>query len=301
MTLVVRLFKRETIIEIAYCKAFLKMLGVLEDAKLLIYDSYPNISQGEILATLNATQIDPIEETIKKYNLYNRPYSGLIYQFEFKIKLDRVLFDSYLRINNDFFSTFMGTIEFDIFPKGDIINLGDYFTLKSSKPMKDLIQRWIKESSKLYNIAIKEAYVGVSYGDFRVDYSKRIWAYHRYPKDFLIDVIKFIKNIQSLTVPEYLKKEYIPLLDNLAPYSEAFVAKEFTDSEKFNQLFSAFTNANKIKVGHGSLLLDTETTENTLLLLRYLSESIIEPVMKQVIGKKAFESLINNSLKETKK
>lgn len=298
MSLVVRAYGRKPMEEVYY-SAYLLDLLKSNDVEFSIFEDYPNESQGELLFRGKADVVPKekykFDEFVDMYNVRKKQTSSLIYQFEFKLFLNNQIFDCFLRINNTVLSQPLGNIEFDLFPRGDIINFGDYVTRNKQNKVVSAIEDWITHSSE-YNITIKEAYIGISDGDFRYDYSKRIWFYYRHFKDYVVDVIRFIKNINKIELPHYLKEDYKEWSNKLAPYNELFIAKAFADSDKFRKLFYGYANKNMIPAQAGSLWIPAQSTENTLLLMRFVSEDLMFPVMDRVIGKNDFKRIINESL-----
>ncbi len=124
--------------------------------------------------------------------------------------------------------------------------------------------------------------------------------YYKREEDYLVDVIRFIKNIMTLEVPEYLKIDYIPIIKQLRPYDESFVAREFFKNERFKTLFNEFAKSNGMKIGIGSLLISSENPTQNLILTRQVSEKTIFPIMNQVTGEDKFRDIVNKELEKVK-
>jgi len=267
---------------------------LLSDVRLVFYKDYPNISQGKIINEI--PDILNKDFKIKDLELNPQDFFGLIIEFKFKIKANNQIFDGFLRRNNYELSKIYGNFELDIFGNNDISNFGDLI-LNGNKNLKDAVELWIAKDARELHIPIQEAYIAPSIGYPEIDVSKRIWMYYFNPVDFLRDIIKFIKNLEEIEAPKYVKEEYEKMSDRLKPYNDRFIASELYSSEAFKPRFEEFVKENNISVAPGSLILSSDNLDNNFIFARELSEKIIFPVMKSVPGREQFIEIIKEKIK----
>ncbi len=282
--------------DVKFCSLLLKRLDkILFDVRLAIYKDYPNISQGKLIKEIpNILNKDNFK--IKDLELNQQDLFGMIFEFKFKIKANNRIFDGFLRRNNYELSKIYGNFELDIFGNTEISNFGDLI-LNGNKNLKDAIEFWIAKDARELQIPIQEAYIAPSIGNPEIDVSKRIWMYYSNPVDFLRDIIKFIKNLEEIEAPKYIKEEYEKINDKLKPYNDMFIARELYASEAFKPRFEEFVKENNISVMPGSLILFSNNLDNNFIFARELSEKLIFPVMKSVPGREEFIEIIKEKIK----
>ena len=121
--------------DLKYCTILLKkMKGFISSVSLIVYENYPNISQGKIVKEIK----DPLSKNLvikdivpNQQNIYN-----YIYEFKFKLKVDDYIYDAFLRLNNYNLKKIYGNIILDIFGNSNVSNLGDLISLGNNKLIK---------------------------------------------------------------------------------------------------------------------------------------------------------------------
>ncbi len=153
MTLVVRLESSYDINNnFEFCKSLINNLKkFIESCELNLYKDYPNVSQGQLLDTVEFNKIPTINIiTVVKSISREVNINDVIFQFDFKLKNKDLIYDGYLRLNNFILSKIFGNIELDIFPRDSIINLGELIFQEKTDELKLIIEEWIKKRLKIF-------------------------------------------------------------------------------------------------------------------------------------------------------
>lgn len=288
--------------EISLVRGILESMNPQGEIILNVYKNYPDKIRGKLIKSEKLERGILRDIKIKDYIDFSKySLSEIIFEFEFNINIDNENISCYIRLNNEHLRKIYGDIEMDIYPFKDIANLGDLIYKKDLVDLKNSIESAVKKYKEL-KIPLKEAYICVSFGEPSIDLSKRVWIYYSNPIFLVSDLISFIKYFKELEfgegqdVPKYLIPYYEEIIHKLRPYSIDFLSREFMGSEKFVKRFENAVSEKQIIVKKGSLILSSNNIENNFLLARDLSEKLIFPVMKQVIGDKEFKDILDKSL-----
>lgn len=285
--------------EIKLALLILESMKPRGDIIMNVYKKYPDKIRGELIKSEKIEKNKDIR--IGDLGIRGFLLSELIFEFEFMIDVDGEDVSAYIRLNNDLLRKIYGDIEMDIYPFKDISNLGDLICKKDLNDLKNSIESAVSKYKDL-KIPLKEAYISVSFGEPSIDFSKRVWIYYSNPIFLVADLISFIKYFKELefgdgeSVPKYLIPSYEEIIHKLKPYNVDFLSREFMGSAKFQKKFNSAVSEKQVIVKPGSLILSSNNLENNFLLARDLSEKIIFPVMKQVIGDVEFKEILDKAL-----